>query len=180
MHLSQSPIIRPAVLEDALCLGVLATQVFLHNYATTGIRPAIAKEVLNSFSTCAIEQVLRQPQTFVHVAELDGHLLGFPQVSIGTKQDLVHTTLPAELDRLYVQEPFTHLGLGSRLIQASEAAAAIRNASALWLTPWVHNARALKFYAKHGYTDLGATYFSMEGEQHENRVVCKTLWPICT
>jgi len=36
---------RTAVQQDALCLSVLATQVFLDTYAIQGIRPAIAREV---------------------------------------------------------------------------------------------------------------------------------------
>ncbi|MFZ6711429.1 hypothetical protein [Undibacterium sp. TC9W] len=53
--------IRPATQDDALCLSVLATQVFLDTYATTGIRPAIAREVLQSFSIAAIASLLLKP-----------------------------------------------------------------------------------------------------------------------
>lgn len=42
--------LRPAVAADVLCLSVLAMQVFLVTYATQGIRPAIAREVLASGS----------------------------------------------------------------------------------------------------------------------------------
>lgn len=168
-------IIRPAHLNDALCLGMLATQVFLDNYAPAGIRAAIASEALRSFSTAAIETVLSRDNCFVFIAELDDHLVGFAQVTIGTPQVLVRTAAPAELDRLYVQEPFTRIGLGSRLIAQAESQARILGASAMWLTPWVHNHRALQFYAKQGYRDLGATWFEMDGEQHENRVLCKDL-----
>lgn len=168
-------ILRPARIEDALCLGMLATQVFLDNYAPAGIRAAIANEALKSFSTSAIEAVLQKRDCFVHVAEVEQHLVGFAQITIGTKQALVQAESPAELDRLYVQEPFTRIGLGSRLIAQAESQAKALGASAMWLSPWVHNQRALAFYAKHGYRDLGATHFEMEGEQHENRVLCKIL-----
>ena len=94
---------------------------------------------------------------------------------MGTTQELVHTPRPAELDRLYVQEPFTGRGLGGRLLRHAEQMAAQRSATALWLTPWVHNHRALGFYAKHGYADLGQTWFVMEDGPHENRVLCKQL-----
>lgn len=167
--------IRPATQEDALCLSVLATQVFLDTYATTGIRPAIAREVQHSFSVSTIAGLLDQDGTFFHVAERDGHLLGFSQATIGTRQELIIATHPAELDRLYVQEPFTRTGLGSLLLHASESSAIQRDADLMWLTPWVHNARALQFYARQGYADIGGTSFFMDGEAHENRVLCKQL-----
>ena len=35
---------------DALCVSVLATQVFLDTYAEGGIRPDLAREVLTGYS----------------------------------------------------------------------------------------------------------------------------------
>ncbi|MFZ6875245.1 GNAT family N-acetyltransferase [Undibacterium sp. Di27W] len=167
--------IRLATQADVLCLSVLATQVFLDTYATAGIRPAIAKEVLNSFSISAIAGLLEQHNTFFHVAERDGHLVGFSQITFGTRQELVTDTHPAELDRLYVQEPFTRMGLGGQLLHTAETSAARHGADVMWLTPWVHNNRALQFYARQAYTDIGSTHFFMDGEAHENRVLCKQL-----
>lgn len=168
-------LIRGATSADALCLGVLATQVFLDTYATGGIRPAIAREVLSTFSTAAFDAVLARPGTQVVVAELDAHLIGFAQLTLGAVHEQFITAAPAELDRLYVQEPFTGAGIGSRLLQRAEDLAASAGVSDLWLTPWVHNRRALGFYASRGYADFGATLFCFEGEQHENRLLAKHL-----
>ncbi|MFZ6760573.1 GNAT family N-acetyltransferase [Undibacterium sp. Ji50W] len=167
--------IRPATHDDALCLSVLAMQVFLDTYATTGIRPAIAKEVLHAFSVSAFTDLLTRDGRFIHVAEREGNLLGFSQITLGTRQELITATHPAELDRLYVQEPFTRMGLGSELLRTAEATAVQHGADVMWLTPWVHNTRALQFYARLGYADMGNTSFFMEGEAHENRVLCKRL-----
>jgi len=165
--------LRAARPDDALCLGVLATQVFLDTYATTGIRASLAREVLGAFSTERIEALLAHPQARWIAAECEVHLIGFAQLTLGAPQ--VITEAPAELDRLYVQEPFTGLGVGTSLLHAAEALAADAGCSDLWLTPWVHNLRALRFYANRGYADFGATWFEFEGERHENRVLARHL-----
>lgn len=167
--------IRRATPQDALCLGVLGLQVFLDTYATEGIRPAVAREVLAAFSTAAMQDFITRGDTELFVAEAKAHLVGFAQITLGTPQALVRAERPAEVDRLYVQEPFTARGLGSRLLRQCEHVARERGADVLWLTPWVHNTRAIRFYAKHGYADLGATLFRFEGEAHENRVMAKAL-----
>jgi diamine N-acetyltransferase len=169
------PTLRLATPDDALCLGVLGLQVFLDTYATGGIRPTVAREVLSQFSTQSMAQLLRRPNGWLCVAELDGHLVGFAQLGLGVPQERVVAVQPAELERLYVQEPFTRQGLGSALIRRCEQAAAERGADVLWLSPWVHNTRAIAFYAHHGYTDLGATWYHFENERHENRVLAKPL-----
>jgi len=166
---------RPAKPEDALCLGVLATQVFLDTYATGGIRPAIAREVLGAFSTAACAALLADPGLGVEVAEYEGHLIGFHQVWFRAHHELAPPGIQAELYRLYVQEPFAGRGIGTALLRSAEELACRHGASVLWLTPWVHNHRALHFYAARGYVDYGSTLFRLEGEAHENRVVAKML-----
>ena len=167
--------IRDAVADDALCLGVLGMQVFLDTYATAGIRASVAREVLATFSTEALAAQLRDPATHIVVAERDGHLVGYAQVTLGAAHELAPPGPPAELLRLYVQEPCTGGGLGTRLLRAAEATAAARGACVLWLTPWVHNRRALAFYAARGYVDHGLTWYRFEGEAHQNRLLARSL-----
>lgn len=168
-------LLRPGTRDDALCLGVLGTQVFLDTYCPQGIRAGVAREVLAAFSTDAMLALLERPATRFVVAEADRHLVGFAQLTLGTAQPLVHAERPAELDRLYVQEPFTGRGLGSALIAAAERLAAAAGADVMWLSPWVHNHRALRFYARRGYADLGSTWYTFEDERHENRVLARRL-----
>lgn len=167
--------LRPARADDALCLSVLAMQVFLDTYCCEGIRPALAREVLAGYSQARFEADLARADTRVLVAERMGHLVGFAQITLGATEALAPAGVQAELLRLYVQEPFTGGGLGRRLLQAAEQLAASEGATVLWLTPWVGNARALAFYAACGYADCGLTWFRFEGESHENRVVARRL-----
>ena len=166
---------RRAVETDTLTLSMLATQVFLDTYATDGIRASVAREVQAQLGPAAIEALLHRPDTRLVVAERAQHLVGFVQSTAGAQHALVAQLPGIELDRLYVQEPFTGRGLGKALLAHAEAHAAAQGASVLWLTCWVRNARALAFYARQGYAELGGTDYQFEGERHENRVFAKTL-----
>lgn len=166
---------RPARPDDALCLGVLSTQVFLDTYATQGIRRAIANEALGLHSVAAYEALLADASVTLLVAECAGHLIGFSQVGNGASDPLVPTAAASELRRLYVQAPFTGRGVGRDLLRQAEKAAAARGAEMLWLTAWEGNARALRFYPRCGYEDLGGTVYSIEGEQFPNRLLGKRI-----
>ena len=167
--------LRPAAASDALCLSVLAMQVFLDTYATQGIRPEIAREVLASYSQQVFAAACADPSTRLSVAERAGHLVGFAQVALGASHGLAPAGQQAELFRLYVQEPFTGQHIGSLLLADAERLAHEAGATVLWLTPWVYNHRALAFYQRRQYTDHGLTHFVFEGESHENRVYAKQL-----
>lgn len=167
--------LRPAVAGDAFCLSVLAMQVFLDTYATDGIRPALAREVHASYSERAFTDAIASADARVCVAEIAGHLVGFAHVTVGATHELAPAGAQAELLRLYVQEPFTARYVGTRLLEEAERLAAEAGASVLWLTPWVHNQRALRFYARRGYQDYGLTWFTFEGESHANRLLARQL-----
>ena len=168
-------VLRLARPEDAVCLCALGIQVFLDTYATEGIRPSIAREVLDAFSVDTWASMIMQRGTSLEVAEYENHLVGFNQVTLCAAHKMVLHKTQAELCRLYVQEPFTGRGVGRALLGSAEALTSKHGASVLWLTAWVHNHRARQFYAAHGYVDHGATEFRFQGETHENRVLAKVL-----
>ena len=167
--------IRLAQADDALCIAVLGTQVFLDTYATDGIRPSLAREVLANFSVGAVSSLLADESTAFLLAEHGGHLIGYAQVRERHPHELLREDSAAELRRLYVQERFTGHGIGKLLLRESERFAASRGAPLLWLTAWVGNARALGFYPRQGYEELGRTEYVFEGERYENRLFGKRL-----
>lgn len=166
---------RTATADDALCLGVLGAQVFLDTYATEGIRPSLAREVLHNFSTDTTSALLADPNVTVVLAERERHLIGFASIGCPAHKPDVPAASGAELRRLYVQARFAGRGLGRELLRHAEAAARDRGARTLWLTAWVGNERALRFYPRHGYDDVGQTVYEFEGESYENRVFAKAL-----
>ncbi|MDQ2778277.1 MAG: hypothetical protein M3Y32_01830 [Pseudomonadota bacterium] len=57
--------LRTAVGADALCLSVLAMQVFLDTCATEGIRPAIARAVLGANAIDAFSAAIADASRFM-------------------------------------------------------------------------------------------------------------------
>jgi ribosomal protein S18 acetylase RimI-like enzyme len=80
-----------------------------------------------------------------------------------------------ELVRLYVQPQAQRSGVGTALLRQAEAIAVSAMAPALWLTVWEGNARALAFYARRGYADVGSSIYTFEGRHYGNRVFSKQL-----
>jgi ribosomal protein S18 acetylase RimI-like enzyme len=172
-------VLRPAVAADAPCISALAGQVFLDTYATHGITPWFVRELDEHLGTAAIAALLARHDTRFVLAELAGRLIGFAQSTLATTHSLV--SAPAaravELDRLYVQRPFFGRAVGTALLRRAEADALANGASNLWLTAWVGNDRARRFYAARGYIDRGATTYVFDGESFENRLFAIALSP---
>ena len=167
-----SPQIRAAQPSDVNRLAVLASQVWLHTYATDGITDEIAQYVLSELTVERFAASLGEPETCLLVAECSESLVGFAAVKFGA---LCTTGSGAavELQRLYVQEHFVGHGIGRSLLQAAEAKAREQSGSRLWLTVNAKNTRAIAFYARQGYAKVGTTYFALGQSRHENHVLVR-------
>ena len=170
MGMRQSFHVRLGVAEDAGRLAVLATQVWLHTYATDGISPEIAAYVLSHLTPAQYAQLLRDASTHVLVALHAHHVVGLAVVRFDTPCP-DHPDLAVELQTLYVQEHFLGQGVGSLLLAAAEAMARSRAISRLWLTVNATNSRAIAFYDRKGYTQVGTAYFVLGAERYENHVL---------
>ena len=162
--------IRSGRSEDANCLAVLATQVWLHTYATGGITADIAEYVLDELTLEKYRALLNDPTRQVFVAVNGESLIGLAVVKFGTPCPVGNAS-SVELQTLYVQEHFLGCGAGKSLLRAAEAEAKLRTNDVLWLTVNAKNARAIAFYAHQGYARVGTTYFALGEGRHENHVL---------
>lgn len=173
--LTADPTLRAGTPADATTISALAMQVFLDTYAPEGIRPDLAREALREYAATAFDARLREPARRFVLAERGSGLLGFAELTLTAQPAPDGGVSGAELIRLYVQPAAQGTGLGRRLIRAAEAIAAEVGLGALWLTAWDGNHRALGFYAREGYADVGATSYSFEGNRYGNRVLARAL-----
>jgi GNAT superfamily N-acetyltransferase len=162
-------IIRTARVDDAACIAVLATQVWLHTYATQGISAAISQYTRTQLIPEKYLALLDDPLARLWVAELDACLIAFAVVKFDAPCP-VFAPGSAELQTLYVQEHFVGQGVGRQLLWVAEDMARTQTGLPLWLTVNVHNARAIGFYRRHGYTARGTSDFVMDDQRHENHV----------
>ena len=158
-----------------MTIAALAVQVFLDTYATEGVRPDLAREAFSVYSAEAFARRLNEPARRFLLAEEASGLLGFAEFIAAPLPAPAGAAIGAELVRLYVQPRFQRAGIGRRLLQAAEAAAASAGLVDLWLTACEGNHRARSFYEAVGYRDIGTTTYAFEGLTYANRVLVRHL-----
>ena len=165
--------VRPATADDALPIAALAIQVFLDTYATEGVRPDLADEALTEYSVEAFTTRLKDDSRRFILAEIGTGVVGFAEVVTRRGPAPIGDVTGARLERLYVQPTAQRSGVGTALIDAAEKLAA--PAKLLWLIAWDGNERALAFYARQGYRDLGADTYTFQGHTYGTRVLAKEV-----
>lgn len=163
-------VVRSARGADATRIAVLATQVWLHTYATDGISAAIADYTRTELTPDKYLAIQNDSLAHIWVAERGAHLIGFVVLNMGVPCPTRASTF-AELQKLYVQAHFVGQGVGRQLLSVAEKRAFDLAGTPLWLTVNAHNAKAIGFYMRQGYTKQGVTEFVLGDQSHENFVM---------
>ena len=121
--------------------------------------------MLSTFTEEHFEATLDDSRYQVLLHEEDGHVRGY--IAADLESVFEDASNGYEIATLYVQEHFQGSGIGSSLLEEI----AVRCGTPFWLSAWVHNTRAIEFYQRRGFTDIGRRDFDLEGEMHENRVL---------
>ena len=161
--------IRHASVEDNRNLAALSIQVWLNAYAKQGIRAEISKYVLSTFTEQHYNDLYRDPKYRILVYIESNHLVGF--VTINLESFFKDKSNGYEVVTLYVHDCFQGKGIGRFLLSEIKE----QFGPAFWLSTWICNTAAIRFYNHMKFRDIGHLYFKLENERHENRVFASCI-----
>ncbi|MEO5781137.1 MULTISPECIES: GNAT family N-acetyltransferase [Arthrobacter] len=157
-------VIRTATADDAGRLAALAAVTF-PLACPPGSSPAdISAHLASTLSEARFRSYFADPDTTVLVIDAGGELRGYSLLVAQAPQDqdvaAVLTELPCqELSKCYVHPDHHGLGAATELMHASIDAASAAGARGLWLGVNNQNARAIRFYEKSGFRQVGTKSF---------------------
>lgn len=162
---------RDATVDDAEAIAVFARGSWLNTF---GHLPYPAHDLRNYLEAKygAVHQraEIADPETRYRLALRDGVLVGY--CMMGALHLPVEDERGVELHRLYVDESVKGGGVSHELMRDCVAWARGKGASAIYLSVWEDNARAQRFYARHGFAHFGEWKF-MIGETADRDFIWK-------
>jgi GNAT superfamily N-acetyltransferase len=163
-------IYRDATAADAAALDGIFETVFCDTFAHL-YRSEDLDAFLSSFGIADWEDQLGNPAFAARIAEADGVPVGYAKIG--------PMKLPVEpngssmlLDQLYVVKEQQGTGIARELMDWAIDEARRRGAEALYLTVFIDNHRARRFYDRYGFEDVGR-YAFMVGEQADEDIIMR-------
>jgi ribosomal protein S18 acetylase RimI-like enzyme len=104
-------------------------------------------------------------------------LAGYAMIRDHGAPAAVGSAAPVELARLYTRPSLIGRGVGARLLAAAAEEARRRGFRSMWLGVWEHNHRAIAFYERHGFRDVGAHLFHLGTARQTDRLLVRPLDP---
>lgn len=168
-------IIRHATPSDAGMLSELGARTFSEAFAGDNTPANLAAHLRNSFSPEIQHQELSQADTIFLIAEADGQPVGYAQLLFNSKEQGIETSHPMEIRRIYVLQESVRRGVGSELMGASLDEARQRACDIVWLGVWEKNRRAIDFYRKWGFREVGSHIFLLGDDPQTDLIMVLEL-----
>jgi ribosomal protein S18 acetylase RimI-like enzyme len=163
---------RDASPPDAAALDCIFDTSFCDTFAHL-YRPEDLNAFLSGFGVADWEEQLKDQAYAFRVGEADGEPVGY--IKLGPMKLPVETDRRALLlDQLYILKDHHGVGIAHGLMDWALAEARRRGAEELYLTVYVDNHRARRFYDRYGFEAVGR-YDFMVGEQADQDIIMRKL-----
>src|SRR5687768_4164176 len=153
--------IRRANRNDATLLSELGAKTFFDTFAKDNTPENIKQHLESSFSPEIQLNELSQPNTTFLIAEDNDTAIGYAQLLLDSQEQFIKGRKPLEIRRIYASQEYIGTGVGKELMKASLTEAAERGCDCVWLGVWEKNPRAIDFYKKWGFVEVGTHVFTV-------------------
>lgn len=160
---------RDATIADARLMADLGPRTFTETFGHL-YTPENLAAFLENHSEANWRGELGDPRYAVRIAEVEGAAAGFAKLgppSLPFKPE----GPSAELRQLYVLKPWHGAGIAPVLMDWAITIARERGARELYLSVFVDNARARRFYARYGFEAMGRYDFMVGSHADEDIVM---------
>ena len=162
--------IRYGTTADAEMLSQLGAKTFYDTFAKDNTSENVDAYLKKSFSSEIQFNELSQPDVIFLIVESEKLPIGYAQLIINSKDEAIKRNKPLEIRRIYASQEYLGKGVGKELMRATISEARQRDCDCIWLGVWEKNQRAIDFYKKWGFREVGTHIFSV-GDDPQNDFV---------
>lgn len=167
--------IRRATVDDAETLARFAGRVFRESYQEGADPHELELHISSKFGLVQQRGELLDRDMTTLLLYQDAEVAGYAQVRRAASPECVSSAAAFNLFRFYVDQRWHGSGVAATLMRAVLSEAGSFAADSVWLGVWAENHRAIAFYRKHGFEDVGTHLFQFGSEKHLDRVMFRSI-----
>lgn len=153
--------IRYGTINDAKMLAEFGAKAFRDSFAKDNTEENMRLFLKRTYSPEIQLNELTNPNVVFLIAEIEGEAVGYVKINLNSRDKSVKSIKTIEIERIYAAKEHIGKGVGKSLMQASIQEAEQRGCDSLWLGVWEKNPRAIEFYKKWGFVEVGTHVFML-------------------
>lgn len=164
--------IRRALPSDAAALAEIAERTFRDTFAADNNPDDLEAYIAKAYGEAQQwREIESGTVTLLVEDDHDGELIAFAQLI--RRASSPHGDV--EIARFYVDKTHHGRGIAQTLMQEAVETARRLGGTTLWLGVWEHNPRAIAFYVKCGFHDVGSHPFLVGTDLQTDRVMARVI-----
>ncbi len=169
------PTIRLATLSDAARLAELAERTFRETFGGANTIEDMNLHCKTNYGESLQAAEISNPEIVTLVCEESGNLIAFAQLRYGHAPNCISANRAGEIQRFYVANPWQGKGIAQDLMSACIAQMEQRQVEVVWLGVWEKNPRAISFYKKLGFMEVGEHIFQLGLDLQRDIVMARSV-----
>lgn len=128
-----------------------------------------------TFSVEKIKSGIKNPNNIFYIALVNELPAGYAKLKLNSKIKFIQSENICQLQKIYVLNDFRSLKIGLKLQNLLIEKAKENKFNEIWLSVYKGNERAISFYKKSGFKNIGAHKFQIGKENFDFIAMSKTL-----
>lgn len=167
--------IRHANYMDAKNLAALAEETFRDTFGNVNTVENMNLHCQSSYGELIQQAEISNNNMLTLVCVDNGKLIAFAQLRWSEVPDCISAQSAGEIQRLYVAKSWHGKGVAQELMTACLNELERRNADVVWLGVWDQNPRAITFYKKSGFVEVGDHVFTLGTDPQRDIIMARAV-----
>jgi ribosomal protein S18 acetylase RimI-like enzyme len=129
----------------------------------------------NAFSISKTKLDLANPNNLFYIILVDDLPVGYAKLIVNEKHESITSQNNCRLEKIYILNDFIPLKIGQQFLTFLEKQAKELQLDTMWLSVYIKNNRAIRFYERNDYKTIGELNFIVNGKKYENIVFSKNI-----
>lgn len=169
--------IKKVTPADLSTLQRIGRKTFIDTFAQHNTEQNMSSYLQESFSDEKLSAEINTEGSEFYFAQMGDEVIGYLKINTGASQTELKNGNSLEVERIYVDQAYHGKKVGQLLYEWAMNIAQDRKYDFVWLGVWEHNARALRFYEKNGFTPFDKHVFMLGDDVQTDIMMKKTLEP---
>ncbi len=156
-------------------LQQISRQTFIETFAAHNSTENMNHYLNESLSREKLALELANQYAEFYFARSGTQVIGYLKVNTGPSQTELQDSEALEIERIYVSKEYHGKKIGQLLYDWAIALAQKQDLRYVWLGVWEHNAKAISFYKKNGFTPFSSHVFKLGDDEQTDIMMKKEL-----
>ena len=166
---------RRASAADAEALSLFARRIFIETFGPDNDPGDMEMYTARAFTPSAQRGELDDAARVCLIGEDEAGIAAYALLRAGDADPAVVGAKPVEIERFYVDARWHGGGVAATMMALVVDSVHALGGETLWLGVWERNARAIRFYERQGFRDVGSHEFLVGTDRQTDRIMAWVL-----